>query len=98
MYTSMITTRPPAIPPTRGLSSSSPEEEEPVEGGGLEGVEGRKEEEEEPVETGVDKGVILMNISTLLKMGSYSSITMCRYCDNHLIYWEYTDYFTNMSQ
>ncbi len=23
---------------------------------------------------------------TLLKMGSYSSITMCQYCDNHLIY------------
>ncbi len=24
--------------------------------------------------------------------------TMCQYWDNWLIYWEYTDYFTNMSQ
>ncbi len=35
---------------------------------------------------------------TLLKMNCYSSITMCQYWDNWLIYWEYTDYFTNMSQ
>ncbi len=26
-------------------------------------------------------------IHTLLKMGSYSSTTMCQYWDNHLIYW-----------
>ncbi len=38
------------------------------------------------------------SIYTLLKMGSYSSTTMCQYWDNRLIYWEYTDYYTNMSQ
>ncbi len=37
---------------------------------------------------------------TLLKMGSYSSTTMCQYWDNHLINIteQYTDYFTNTSQ
>ncbi len=29
----------------------------------------------------------LISISTLLKMGSYSSTTMCQYWDNCLIYW-----------
>ncbi len=40
------------------------------------------------------------SLTTLLKMGSYSSITMCQYWDNRLIYWEYAiaDYFTNMFQ
>ncbi len=38
------------------------------------------------------------NVYTQLKMSCYSSITMCQYWDNWLIYWEYTDYFTNMSQ
>ncbi len=32
-------------------------------------------------------------------MGSYSSaVTIYQYWDNRLIYWEYTDYFTNKSQ
>ncbi len=37
-------------------------------------------------------------LPTLFKMGCFSSITMCQYWDNRLLYWEYTDYFTNMSQ
>ncbi len=41
---------------------------------------------------------IYKNYSTLLKMGGYSSTAMCQYWDNRLIYWEYTDYFTSMSQ
>ncbi len=36
--------------------------------------------------------------ATILKMGSYSSIVMYQYWDNRIIYWEYTGYFTDMSQ
>ncbi len=36
--------------------------------------------------------------SSLLKMSCYSSIAMCQYWDNWLVYWEYNDYFTDMSQ
>ncbi len=42
--------------------------------------------------------ITLYGVSALLKMSCYSSTTMCQYRDTWLIYWEYTDYFTNMSQ
>ncbi len=41
---------------------------------------------------------VVLILPWLLPMGSYSSITMCQYWDNRLIHWEYTDYFTNISQ
>ncbi len=48
--------------------------------------------------TNIYRALGFYQVGTPLKMSCYSSITMCQYWDNWLIYWDYTDYFTNMSQ